>query len=540
MNKHSKVGKDSRTCRRLDELCDKNAKRKGAVWTTCEQHDMRRAWERGLSVGSIGLIHGRTAGAIASRLRQMHLIDDKIYMNFGVFPDFTIEMCGAQSKVERLIHMGLMCSTGRSELVAEIPTERRWPQAEAYLGYVPGATVGLSKDITPLEFYYPQALAKSAIGPMIREGRLYHYGGMPTWNLDGIAKQFAGQDTDMNLREAQRVAESSVITGIGVGCLNGDWVVPSEFIIKRDKLKCVELDRPAMPGVYYRPPEETNRPKSTWSISMNCLSSRDRSVSTVTDMTIQVQDLEAALRDKAFVESPALVRVLKNAGFQLQALDVQSSQCVDKHADTQTTQEQDMQEKIQNAINLLETDVIYPMCRFMYDGQPTGKQYTYKHRGELEKGDVVIVVTPGGYPALALVEDFATVLDLKPNIHYKWIAQVFDSSEYEMLTAREKDARNNLRESILEKTRKEKLDELLGDLGESDEVKTARSLLSSKSREEIIREQLDAAAKRAEEQLKELEKTNPEMAEAVRALQKSLQRTLDSLGDIPGVPGMEA
>lgn len=40
--------------------------------------------------------------------------------------------------------------------------------------------------------------------------------------------------------------------------------------------------------------------------------------------------------------------------------------------------------------------------------------------------------------------------------------------------------------------------------------------------------------KRAEEQLKELEKTNPEMAEAVRGLQKSLQRTLDSFGYIPG------
>ncbi|MBD4208102.1 hypothetical protein GUH47_19360 [Xanthomonas citri pv. citri] len=538
MNKHSKVGKDSRTCRRLDELCDKNAKRKGAVWTLCEQHDMRRAWERGLSVGSIGLIHGRTAGAIASRLRQMRLIDDKIYMNFGVFPDFTIEMCGARSKVERLIHMGLMCSTGRSELVAEIPTERRWPQAEAYMGYVPGATVGLSKDITPLEFYYPQALAKSAIGPMIREGRLDHHGGMPTWNLDGVAKKFAGQDPDMNLREAQRVAESSVITGFGTNALIGDWTVPSEFVIKCDKLKSIELDAVAKPGIYYRPLEETNRPKSTWSITMNCLPSNDRSP--VTDMVIQVQDMEAALRDKAFVESPAFIRALKNAGFQLQALDVQSSQCVDKHADTQTTQEQDMQEKIQNAINLLETDVIYPVCRFMYDGQPTGKQYTYKHRGELEKGDVVIVVTPGGYPALALVEDFATVLDLKPNIHYKWIAQVFDSSEYDMLTAREKDARINLRTSILEKTRKEKLNELLGDLGESDEVKTARSLLSSKSHGEIIREQLDAAAKRAEEQLKELEKTNPEMAEAVRSLQKSLQRALGSSSDVPGVPGMEA
>ncbi|WNO49310.1 hypothetical protein [Achromobacter phage kwar_LB4] len=348
MNKHSKVGKDSRTCRRLDELCDKNAKRKGAVWTTCEQHDMRRAWERGLSVGSIGLIHGRTAGAIASRLRQMHLIDDKIYMNFGIFPDFTIEMCGAQSKVERLIHMGLMCSTGRSELVAEIPAERRWPQAEAYMGYVPGAAVGLSKDITPLEFYYPQALAKSAIGPMIREGRLYHYGGMPTWNLDGIAKQFAGQDTDMNLREAQRVAESSVITGFGTNALIGDWTVPSEFVIKCDKLKSVELEAVVKPGIYYRPPEETNLPKSNWSITANCLPSRDRSV--VTDMTIQVQDLEAALHDKAFIESSAFVRALKNAGFQLQALDVQSSQCVNKHADTQTTQEQDMQEKIQNAI----------------------------------------------------------------------------------------------------------------------------------------------------------------------------------------------
>ncbi|WNO48892.1 hypothetical protein [Achromobacter phage kuwaak_TL2] len=538
MNKHSKVGKDSRTCRRLDELCDKNAKRKGAVWTTCEQHDMRRAWERGLSVGSIGLIHGRTAGAIASRLRQMHLIDDKIYMNFGIFPDFTIEMCGAQSKVERLIHMGLMCSTGRSELVAEIPAERRWPQAEAYMGYVPGATVGLSKDITPLEFYYPQALAKSAIGPMIREGRLYHYGGMPTWNLDGIAKQFAGQDTDMNLREAQRVAESSVITGFGTNALIGDWTVPSEFVIKCDKLKSVELEAVVKPGIYYRPPEETNLPKSNWSITANCLPSRDRSV--VTDMTIQVQDLEAALHDKAFIESSAFVRALKNAGFQLQALDVQSSQCVDKHADTQTTQEQDMQEKIQNAINLLETDVIYPMCRFMYDGQPTGKQYTYKHRGELEKGDVVIVVTPGGYPALALVDGFATVLDLKPNIHYKWIAQVFDRSEYDMLTARENDARVNLRSSILEKTRKEKLNELLGDLGESDEVKAARSLLSSKSHEEIIREQMDAAAKRAEERLKELEKTNPEMAEAVRALQKSLERAMGTLGDVPGVPGMGA
>ncbi|WNO48829.1 hypothetical protein [Achromobacter phage maay_LB1] len=538
MNKHSKVGKDSRTCRRLDELCDKNAKRKGAVWTTCEQHDMRRAWERGLSVGSIGLIHGRTAGAIASRLRQMHLIDDKIYMNFGIFPDFTIEMCGAQSKVERLIHMGLMCSTGRSELVAEIPAERRWPQAEAYMGYVPGAAVGLSKDITPLEFYYPQALAKSAIGPMIREGRLYHYGGMPTWNLDGIAKQFAGQDTDMNLREAQRVAESSVITGFGTNALIGDWTVPSEFVIKCDKLKSVELEAVVKPGIYYRPPEETNLPKSNWSITANCLPSRDRSV--VTDMTIQVQDLEAALHDKAFIESSAFVRALKNAGFQLQALDVQSSQCVNKHADTQTTQEQDMQEKIQNAINLLETDVIYPVCRFMYDGQPTGKQYTYKHRGELEKGDVVIVVTPGGYPALALVDGFATVLDLKPNIHYKWIAQVFDRSEYDMLTARENDARVNLRTSILEKTRKEKLDELLGDLGESDEVKEARSLLSSKSHEEIIREQMDAAAKRAEERLKELEKTNPEMAEAVRALQKSLERAMGTLGDVPGVPGMGA
>ncbi|QDH84295.1 hypothetical protein Axy16_054 [Achromobacter phage vB_AxyS_19-32_Axy16] len=530
MNKHSKVGKDSRTCRRLDELCDKNAKRKGAVWTTCEQHDMRRAWERGLSVGSIGLIHGRTAGAIASRLRQMHLIDDKIYMNFGIFPDFTIEMCGAQHKIEPLIRMGLLCSTGRSELVAEVPRERRWPQAEAYMGYVPGATVGLSKDITPLEFYYPQALAKSAIGPMIREGRLYHYGGMPTWDLTDVAKKFAGQDSDMNLREAQRVAESAVITGIGVGCLNGDWVVPSEFVV--DKLKGVELDTLAMPGIYYQPPSD----KAKWSITANCLPSPGRSV--VTDMTIQVQDLEAALRDKAFVESPAFVRALKNAGFQLQALDVQSSQCVDKHADTQTKQEQDMQEKIQNAINLLETDVIYPMCRFMYDGQPTGKQYTYKHRGELEKGDVVIVVTPGGYPALALVEDFATVLDLKPNIHYKWIAQVFDSSEYDMLTAREKDARNNLRTSILEKTRKEKLNELLGDLGESDEVKTARSLLSSKSHAEIIREQLDAAAKRAEEQLKELEKTNPEMAEAVRGLQKSLEQAMDTLGDVPGIPGI--
>lgn len=529
MNKHSKVGKDSRTCRTLDELCDKNAKRKGAVWTLCEQHDMRRAWERGLSVGSIGLIHGRSAGAIASRLRQMHLIDDKIHMNFGIFPDFTIEMCGARPTVERLIITGLMRSTGRSELVAEIPTERRWPQAEAYMGYVPGATVGLNKDITPLEFYYPQALAKSAIGPMIREGRLDHNGGMPTWNLDGVAKKFAGQDVDINLREAQRVAEGSVITGIGVGCLNGDWIIPSAFVA--DKIGALDLDTLAMPGIYYKPPSD----KAKWSITANCLSSKDRSVVTVADMTIQVQDLEAALRDKAFVESPAFVRALKNAGFQLQALDVQSSQCVDKHADTQTTQEQDMQEKIQNAINLLETDVIYPMCRFMYDGQPTGRQYTYKHRGELEKGDVVIVVTPGGYPALALVEDFATVLDLKPNVHYKWIAQVFDRSEYDLLTAREKDARNNLRTSILEKTRKEKLNELLGDLGESDEVKTARSLLSSKSHEEIIREQLDAAAKRAEEQLKE-----PEMAEAVRALQKSLQRTLGSLGDIPGVPGMEA
>ncbi|QDH84235.1 hypothetical protein Axy14_056 [Achromobacter phage vB_AxyS_19-32_Axy14] len=534
MDKHSKVGKDSRTCRTLDALCEKNAKRKGAVWTLCEQHDMRRAWERGLSVGSIGLIHGRSAGAIASRLRQMHLIDDKIYMNFGVFPDFTIEMCGARPTVERLIITGLMRSTGHSGLVAEVPSERRWPQAEAYMGYVPGATVGLNKDITPLEFYYPQALAKSAIGPMIREGRLDHHGGMPTWNLDGVAKKFAGQDPDMNLREAQRVAEGSVITGIGVGCLNGDWIIPSEFVA--DKIGALDLDTVALPGIYYMPPSD----KAKWSITANCLSSRDRSVVTVADMTIQVQDLEAALRDKAFVESPAFIRALKNAGFQLQALDVQSSQCVDKHADTQTKQEQDMQEKIQNAINLLETDVIYPMCRFMYDGQPTGKQYTYKHRGELEKGDVVIVVTPGGYPALALVEDFATVLDLKPNIHYKWIAQVFDSSEYEMLTAREKDARNNLRTSILEKTRKEKLNELLGDLGESDEVKTARSLLSSKSHGEIIREQLDAAAKRAEEQLKELEKTNPEMAEAVRALQKSLERAMGTLGDLPGVPGMGA
>lgn len=536
MNKHNKVGKDSRTCRVLDALCEKNAKRKGAVWTLCEQHDMRRAWERGLSVGSIGLIHGRSAGAIASRLRQMHLIDDKIHMNFGIFPDFTIEMCGARPTVERLIITGLMRSTGRSELVAEIPTERRWPQAEAYMGYVPGATVGLNKDITPLEFYYPQALAKSAIGPMIREGRLDHHGGMPTWNLVDIAKKFAGQDPDMNLREAQRVAEGSVITGIGVGGLTGHWTVPSKTIA--DKLGVLDLDTVALPRVYYRPPEETNRPKSTWSITMNCLPSNDRSP--VTDMVIQVQDMEAALRDKAFVESPAFVRALKNAGFQLQALDVQSSQCVNKHADTQTTQEQDMQEKIQNAINLLETDVIYPMCRFLYDGQPTGKQYTYKHRGELEKGDVVIVVTPGGYPALALVEDFATVLDLKPNIHYKWIAQVFDSSEYDMLTAREKDARINLRTSILEKTRKEKLNELLGDLGESDEVKTARSLLSSKSHAEIIRERLADAAKHAEKQLKELEKTNPEMAEAVRGLQKSLERAMGTLGDVPGVPGMEA
>ncbi|AJD82823.1 hypothetical protein [Achromobacter xylosoxidans] len=499
MNKHSKKGKDPRTCRVLDELCNKNAKRKGVLWTFCEQHDLQRAWERGLSVGSIGLIHGRTAGAIASRLRQMRLIDDKIYMNFGLFPDFTIEMCGARSKVEGLIRMGLMCSTGCSELVAEIPRERRWPQAEAYMGYVPGATVGMNIGMTPLEFYYPQALAKSAIGPMIREGRLDHNGGVPTWNLKDMCRNHFHKP-DEALHNAMGIAD--------------------------------RLDE-----------RSRNLPKAT-----HAGRGGGKSVLMVPDVGVRIRDEEGTVVQigslvdwyeltPEVITSSYFKQALQNAGFQLQALDVKSSQCVNEHA---ANQEQEMKEKIQSAINLLETGVKYPKVRFI-GTEDSGREYTYKHRGDVKVGDFAVVVVPNGHVKLVQVIGFDDAANLQSNVRYKWLVQVINMDSYEELVGREDAARENLRMTIADRARKEQLNNLLGELGDSPRVNAAMELLSPTSIDKALDNSLDYAFKAAEARLKAVAEADPSKAEQigkVLEVAKTLRELTKPAGGVAGVPGM--
>ncbi|QIW86599.1 hypothetical protein AMA2_40 [Achromobacter phage AMA2] len=533
MSKHSKLGKDPRTVRKLEELATQYARRKGQPWTGTEELDLRRAWAHGLSVGSIALIHGRSAGAIAARLRHDKLVDEDIYRKYGLWPDFTVEMCGNMDLISKLMAGGHMLSTNKSQLLGELAEKARWPQADAYYGYTPETH---TRYATPLEFYYPQALALSAKQTYMRQGKLKSVGGMPTWDVSHRAEW----------RESHDLERAKELAGT-VGQLDSCYTIKTQTVRPHDFFNlngeyCIEGAKLSWPTIIYHDPEGNitateqvdkpiDRSKKTKDV-MVYIGSNVRQYDSEGNLRVAMGDLDHAFDAsfaQAMLKDEAFLKAAKNAGFHIEAQAVQSSQCVDKHADTQINQEQEMQEKIQNAINLLEEGVVYPVCRFMTDGVLSGKQYTYKHRGDLEVGDVAVVITPAGHPALVVVEDFAHVTDLQKGIKYKWLAQVFDRSNYDALVAREDEARENLRKSITEKSRQEQLAALLGDLGESAEVKTARNMLSSKSNEQVISEHIEELAQKSRERMAKMVKEHPELKEV-------MEKIAGAFGHIPGMP----
>lgn len=520
MSKHSKLGKDPRTVRKLEELATQYARRKGQPWTGTEELDLRRAWVHGLSVGSIALIHGRSAGAIAARLRHDKLVDEDIYRKYGLWPDFTVEMCGNMDLISKLMAGGHMLSTNKSQLLGELAEKARWPQADAYYGYTPETH---TRYATPLEFYYPQALALSAKQTYMRQGKLKSVGGMPTWDVSHRAEWRESHD----LERAKELAGDA-------GQLDACYTIKTrvEGLGGACALDIAKLEWPA---AIYRDADMNKaivQAKAKTKDVMVYIGSNVRRYDSEGNLRVAMGDLDHAFDAsfaQAMLKDEAFLKAAKNAGFHIEAQAVKSSQCVDKHADTQINQEQEMQEKIQNAINLLEEGVVYPVCRFMTDGVLSGKQYTYKHRGDLEVNDVAVVITPAGHPALVVVEDFAHVTDLQKGIKYKWLAQVFDRSNYDALVAREDEARENLRKSITEKSRQEQLAALLGDLGESDEVKTARNMLSSKSNEQVISEHIEELAQKSRERMAKMVKEHPELKEV-------MEKIAGAFGHIPGMP----
>ncbi|AJD82887.1 hypothetical protein AVV27_gp54 [Achromobacter phage 83-24] len=526
MSKHSKWGKDPRTVKELQDLVALNIDRAGAIWTVCEENDMTRGWKHGLSIGSLALIHGRSTGAILARLKNLNLVDKLQYEERSIFPDFTIEVCGSHSAINDVIQRSPLSTVEfmtPDSIRLKLNDKWKWPQASAYMGYKPYATVsGENCGISPLEFYYPQALSLSAQQTYMRQGKMEHSGYIPTFNVSIARKWVENRDLERAKELAGDASQLDACYTIKtrVESLQGlEWPA----LIYRDAEGNItateQVDKPI------------DRSKKTKDV-MVYIGSNVRQYDSGGNLRVAMGDLDHAFDAsfaQAMLKDEAFLKAAKNAGFHIEAQAVKSSQCVDKHADTQISQEQEMQEKIQNAINLLEEGVVYPVCRFMTDGVLSGKQYTYKHRGDLEVNDVAVVITPAGHPALVVVEDFAHVTDLQKGIKYKWLAQVFDRSNYDALVAREDEARENLRKSITEKSRQEQLAALLGDLGESDEVKTARNMLSSKSNEQVIAEHIEGLAQKSRERMAKMVKEHPELKEV-------MEKIAGAFGHIPGMP----
>lgn len=538
-NKHTKVGKDPRSVKNLIKLTDKCAQRKGKPWGACEDADVRRGWASGLSIGSIALIHGRTHGAIYSRLRALGQFDMDMHDIGDIWVDATVRHAGTKE-------------------MKQVYLNKPWKQAEAYMGYEPANTVVPGSPYTPLEFYYPQVLMDSAIKTYIREGRLATHSGMPTWYLHGMLRkytesQLAGSEY-CGLRVAQEAAANFDATFKGRA--GGKSFVTSLQQAQAQAAAYDELLGLRFPELVYVRTDEVsasggevwglqNLPKeqldSAYTIKtaqihgdkrigifMDGVWAHEEQTVMLDPMAVNAENMKALSENETFVEA------LKNAGFQLQALDVKSSQCVDKHADTNQL-EQDMQDKIQNAINLLEEDVKYVKVRFLVNDN--GQSYTYKHRGEINDGDLAVVVTPSGTPALVSVVGFDDVTDLQPGITYKWLVQRIDFKEYDGLCLREVEARKALRKSITTKQREEQLAELIGDLGESAEVRRAKRMLSGASTVDIANEEVEAGF---EEMLAKIEKelANANVSDKLGKALAGLFGLVKGKGEVPGVPGM--
>ncbi|WNO48502.1 hypothetical protein [Achromobacter phage SE2] len=506
MNNHKKEGRDIRTAEALEYLCVTNAMRKGAVWTSCEEQDLKRAWMHGLSIGSIGLIHGRTVGAILSRLRQCGLVNEDLYMAMGIFADFTVLSCGSESIVAEGIEKGILYHSNRSKTRVEVEDKHRWPQAECYMNYVPATTVIMGTNLkrTPLVFYYPQALAKSALQTYIRLNTVATHNHIPTWDLKDMCRNHFHKP-DEALHHAMGIA---------------------------DRLDERHIDLPSH-----------NLPKATHAgrgggKSMLVVPGHGLRIRSEEGTVVQIGSLvDWDELTPEVITSPDFKQALQNAGFQLQALDVKSSQCVNEHA---ANQEQEMKEKIQSAINLLETGVKYPKVRFI-GTEDSGREYTYKHRGDVKVGDFAAVVVPSGHVKLVQVVDFDDAANLQPNVRYKWLVQVINMDNYEELVAREDAARENLRMTIADRTRKEQLNNLLGELGESPRVNAAMELLSPTSIDKALDNSLDYAFKTAEARLKAVAEADPSKAEQIGKvldMAKTLRELTKPAGGVAGVPGM--
>lgn len=510
MNKHNKEGKDIRTVRVLEHLCTINAVRKGAVWTDCEEQDMKRAWLHGLSIGSIGLIHGRTVGAILSRLRQCKFVDEDIYtdiyMAFGVFADFTVSNCGSESIITEGMKSGILCRSNHSQTLVKVEEKHQWPQAECYMNYVPATTVIMGTNLkrTPLVFYYPQALAKSALQTYMRLNTVATHNRMPTWDLKDMCRNHFHKP-DEALHYAMGVA---------------------------DRLDERHIDLPSH-----------NLPKATHAgrgggKSMLVVPGHGLRIRSEEGTVVEIGSLADWYElTPDIIKSEAFQEAMRNAGFQLQALDVKSSQCVNEHA---VNQEQEMKEKIQSAINLLETGVKYPKVRFI-GTEDSGREYTYKHRGDVKVGDFAVVVVPSGQVKLVQVIGFDDVTSLKSNVHYKWLVQVINMDNYEELVGREDAARENLRLTIADRARKEQLNNLLGELGESPRVNAAMELLSPTSIDKALDNSLDYAFKAAEARLKAAAEADPSKAEQIGKvldMAKTLRELTKPASGVAGVPGM--
>ena len=68
-----------------------------------------------------------------------------------------------------------------------------------------------------------------------------------------------------------------------------------------------------------------------------------------------------------------------------------------------------------------------------------GRLYTYKARGTIAVGDIVVVDTPsrGLSTAQVVVVHPSPRIDIDSNIQYKWIVQVVDRTEYDRVAAQE-------------------------------------------------------------------------------------------------------